>query len=90
MLGVAPGPPVGQDTRRHHGKPQRLVEFPIGQETGIAGDLGTVELELQATVENHSESAFSSFTHQILPIGSRWSRRKPLFMGLIQGSLCLI
>ena len=35
----------------HRGQSQRLIEFPVGQQTRIGGDLGTVKLQLQTTVK---------------------------------------
>ena len=35
----------------HLGHSKGIVEFPIGEQFGIRGDLGTVELELQAAAE---------------------------------------
>ena len=52
-----------QDIARRCGQSQRVIEFPVGKQTGVGGDPGAVELQLQAPVEisrrgRRSESPF--------------------------------
>jgi hypothetical protein len=35
------------------GQPKCCIQFPVGQQPGIGGDLGTVKLQLQTTIEGH-------------------------------------
>jgi hypothetical protein len=41
---------------------ERVIELAIGQQSGIGSDAGTVELQLEATVEIQPESIGIRFT----------------------------
>jgi hypothetical protein len=48
---VSPGARVGEDLGRHLREAQSVVEFAKREQSGIGGDGGAVELQLQAAVE---------------------------------------
>ncbi len=41
---------LDQDRSGHAGQPQRVIQFAIGEQAGIRGDLAAVEFQFQATV----------------------------------------
>jgi hypothetical protein len=51
MTGVLSGPHIGQPILYECRQPQRLVQFPIGQQPGVAGDPCPMEFEPQFVVE---------------------------------------
>ena len=57
---------VNQMLPRDGHQAERVIEFAIGQQSGIGGDAGTVELQLEAAVEIEPESIGFRFT--------RWMR----------------
>ena len=42
-----------------------IVKFPIGEEPGIRGDLGTMKFQLQAAVKIDPQWGFSAFTRRV-------------------------
>jgi hypothetical protein len=85
VQGVAPGPPISQDISCHFRQSEHLVEFSISQQTGVTGDLGTVEFQLQTTVENDPQSTFFlspigfSHFHTLEIEESLWSCGRAMF-----------
>jgi hypothetical protein len=61
---------VNQVLARDGHQPERVIEFAIGQQAGIGGDTGTVELKLEAAVEIETQSIGLGFT--------RWLRHHRL------------
>src|SRR5262249_31349704 len=64
-LRVLPGTRVVQAGRRGAGQREGVIEFPIGEESGIAGDGRAVELQLELAVEIESEGVIFAFTHWV-------------------------
>ena len=56
---------VDEDVVRRLVQGERFVEFAEGEETGVRGDAGAVEFELEAAIENDSEIGFSVFTRRV-------------------------
>jgi hypothetical protein len=50
------------DVRR---QPQRFIEFSIGQQTSITGDVGTVEFETNLAIKIDPQGIPFAFTHRI-------------------------
>ena len=65
MPAVLAHPAVGQDMARHCGQPQGIVEFTIGEQSGVGGDPRAVELELQSAVETGPKWAAIRFTLRV-------------------------
>jgi hypothetical protein len=42
---------VNETIANHVGQPERVIEFTIGEQSGVGGDPGAMKLELQAAVE---------------------------------------
>ena len=53
---------INQVLSRDVHKAERVIKLAIGQQSGIGGDAGTVELQLEATVEIEPESSAFRFT----------------------------
>ena len=72
MPAVLARPAVGQDIARQCGQPQGIVEFTIGEQSGVGGDPRAVELKLQSAVETGPKWAAIRFTlrvpHQNRPL----------------------
>jgi len=51
MPAVLACPRVAQVLTRHLHQSEGIVQFAIGKQAGVGGDIGAVELELQSTVE---------------------------------------
>jgi hypothetical protein len=62
MPPVPPRATVNQVLLRDGHQAERVIEFAIGQQSGIGGDARTVELQLEAAVEIESESIGFGFT----------------------------
>ena len=61
---VPAGPCVVQHVGGRVGELEGVVEFAVGQESGIAGDVGAVEFEAEAAVELGSEWLGLAVTHR--------------------------
>ena len=57
------------------GEVEGVVEFAVGQESGIAGDVGAVEFEAEAAVELGSERLGLAVTHEdcLVDFGRKWA-----------------
>jgi hypothetical protein len=55
---------VGERITRHRAEAQRVVQFPVGQQSGVGGDDRTTKLEHQAAVEIGPENFPSRFTRR--------------------------
>lgn len=49
---VLAGPTVGQHLPGHLGQTEGIIEFPESEQSGIGGDPGAVEFQLEATVKS--------------------------------------
>src|SRR5262249_51533269 len=65
MPGVLPGSGVLQSARRRAGQPEGVIEFPIGEESGVTGNRGPVELQLDLAVEIGSQGVILTLTHGV-------------------------
>ena len=65
MPTVLAGARVGQRIGRRVGQAQRVVQFAVGQQSGIGGDRRTAKLEHQAAVEIEPQSASIRFTRRV-------------------------
>ena len=61
-----------QRRTRQIGQPERVVEFAVGEQSGVGGDAAAVEFQLQAAVEIDPQSAVIRFT--------RWVFHEPTTM----------
>jgi hypothetical protein len=50
------------DVRR---QPERLIQFSIGQQTGVTGDVCTMEFEANLAIEFDPQGTPFAFTHRI-------------------------
>ena len=55
MAAVLAGARVGQHLARHRAQTECVVEFAVGQQSGIGGDHGAAKLQHQAAVEIEPE-----------------------------------
>jgi hypothetical protein len=61
---VPAGPCVVQLVSGRVGELEGVVEFAVGQESGIAGDVGAVEFETEAAIELGSKWLGLAVTHR--------------------------
>ena len=54
---VPAGAAVGENFARQSGQAESIIEFAIGEQTGVGGHPRSVELQLQAAVENRPKRA---------------------------------
>jgi hypothetical protein len=66
---VLAGPCVQELVAGHRGQAERVVEFPVGQQSGVGGDDRTTKLEHQAAVEIEPENLPSRFTRRVRHAG---------------------
>ena len=57
MPAVLAGAGVGEHLARHVGQPERVVEFSIGEQSGVGSDDRSAKLQHQAAVEIDPENA---------------------------------
>jgi hypothetical protein len=65
VLRILAGSTVLQFPGRGAGQIEGVVEFAIGQESGIAGDLGPEEAEPETAVELGSQRLGRAVTHEV-------------------------
>ena len=65
MPAVLAGACVGEHIAGHRGKAERVVEFPIGEQSGVGGDHRSAKLEHQPAVEIESENLGTRFTRRV-------------------------
>jgi len=53
---------IGERLTCHHGQPKSVVEFAIGQQSGIGGDNGPAKLQRQTAVKIQPKSIQSGVT----------------------------
>ena len=56
---------VGEYIAGHHGKAERVVEFPVREQAGVGGDHRSSKLEHQPAVEIESENLGIQFTRRV-------------------------
>jgi hypothetical protein len=64
MAAVPAGACVGEHVR-HRAETESVVEFAVGQQSGIGSDPGAMELDLQPAVEIEPERAVDRFTRRV-------------------------
>jgi hypothetical protein len=70
VLSILAGSMVLQFTCRGAGQIEGVVEFAVGQQSGIAGDLGPEEAEPETAVESGSKGLGWAVTHEVC--SSNW------------------
>ena len=65
MPAVLAGARVGERLARHRGQAERVVEFAIGEQSGIGGDHRAAKLQHQPAVEIEPESLVIRFTRRV-------------------------
>ena len=65
MPAVLSGARVNEIVASHVGQPERVIEFTIGEQSGVGGDPGAMKLELQAAVEIKPQRLVLGFTRRI-------------------------
>jgi hypothetical protein len=61
---VLAAPPFGEGRHAHGGEAEDVVQLAVGEQAGVGGDPGAVELELEATVEGDPQGFFR-FTRRV-------------------------
>jgi hypothetical protein len=64
VLGVLPAPALGEDGCGCRGQADDIVQLAVGEQAGVGGDPGAVELELEPAVEGDPERFFR-FTRRV-------------------------
>jgi hypothetical protein len=72
VTAIPAGACVGEHVPGHRAETEGVVEFTVGQQSGIGGDPGAMELELQPAVEIEPERAIDRFTRRVRHDGSTW------------------
>lgn len=65
MPAILTGPCVREPLTCHRCRAERVVEFPVGQQSGVGGDDRTTKLEHQSAVEIESENLISRFSRRV-------------------------
>gem|GEM_PF-2148657 len=71
MASILPTTGVGEHVPGHFGRPESIVQFPVRQQPGVGSDLGTVELQLQPTVNIEPQNPRFPFTHRVSHINTQ-------------------
>ena len=74
MAAVPAGTRIGEHIAGHCVETEGVVEFAIGQQSGIGGDPRTMELKLHVAVENEPERTIDQSTLWVLQDGFVRSR----------------
>jgi hypothetical protein len=62
VTGVLATAALRQHRTRQIGQPERIVQFPVGQQTGVGGDPAAVEFQLEAAVKIDPQRPIIRFT----------------------------
>ena len=65
MAAILAGARVGERIACHHRQAEHVIEFAIGQQSGIRGHHRAAKLEHQAAVEIEPESPIIRFTRRV-------------------------
>ena len=60
-----PAPALGEDGGGRRAQAEGVIQLPVRKQAAVGGDLGAVELELQATVEGDPKGRLFGFTRRI-------------------------
>src|SRR6059058_3756395 len=80
MSSVLSRAPILEQSSSHRRQVQRVIQFPIDQQSRVAGDFRAVEFELETAVKSHPKSILAAFTHWILRTPCPQTRKTPAFM----------
>ena len=69
MTPVPAGARIGEHIAGHRAETEGVIEFAIGEQSGIGGDPGAMELELHAAVEIEPERTIGRFTRWVIQNG---------------------
>ena len=70
VTAIPAGACIGEQVTRHRAETESVVELAVGQQSGIGGDPGAMELELQPAVEIEPQRALDRFTRRVRHDGS--------------------
>jgi hypothetical protein len=62
---ILAGPCVREAVAGHRGQAERVIDFPVGQQSGIRGHDGAAKLEHQTAVEIEPENLIIRFTRRV-------------------------
>ena len=62
---VLAGAGIGEPLARHRAEAERIVEFAVGEQTGVGGDDRTAKLEHQPAVEIEPQRLAIRFTRRV-------------------------
>ena len=65
VAAVLAAPGVGEHFPSKFGQAEGLIEFAEGEQPGVGGDFGAVELQLEATVESEPKVGLWRFTRRV-------------------------
>jgi hypothetical protein len=63
VLGILSGTGVEQSVRGRRGQAEGVIQFALGEQSGVTGDGGAVKLQLELVVEIDAEGVIGAFTH---------------------------
>jgi len=63
---------VGEDVNRHRAETERVVEHPIGQQSGVRSDPRSAKLKRQPAVEIQAKSLATQFTRPVRRSRLNW------------------
>ena len=69
MPAVLAGACVGERLARHGAQAERVVQFAVGEQSGVGGDDRTAKLKHQSAVEIEPESPAIRFTRRVRHAG---------------------
>jgi hypothetical protein len=64
MATILAGPRVSEDLPGQICQAESIIKVPKGEQTGVGRELGTVELQLEAVIEDDPEGGCFWFTHR--------------------------
>ena len=72
---------IPENLSAHLGQPERLIQFPIGQQPGIGSDLASQESQLQAGVETYPQFLVLAVIRWVLLSLWHLGRKTAVFQG---------
>ena len=70
MATILPTTGVREYVPGNFGQSDRIIQFPVGQQSSIGSDLGAVKLQLQTTVKTEPQNPRFPFTHRVSHINT--------------------
>ncbi len=65
MLTVLAGTAIVENILGNRSQAKCIVKLPIGKQSGVRGDLGTVKFKLQAAIKINPQRGLSGFTRRV-------------------------